>query len=118
MSFEHRLQMIARIAYAVAFSDGRVSPEERRALAAILTEHFPVYEQTEILQFFKDFDESHRTLGFVLDDGRIRKLQSYLFAEDNEKVLTMIHAIANSFEGVHPKEQVLIDKLEAKLGGL
>lgn len=115
MSFEHRLQMIARIAYAVAFSDGRVHPEERRALAAILQHHFPIYEQNEIMHFFKDFEETNRTTGFVLDDGRIRKLHTYLFKADNEKVLEMVRAIADSFEGVHPSEQVLLDKLEAKL---
>ncbi len=116
MAIDYRNQTIARVAFAVAQSDGGVQNVERDALQAYLSRHpetFTEDDQADILSYFDDF--AFQLGRPVLDDWRLKSLGMYLYAHDTRPVLELIEQIAESFEGIVPAEQALLDRIQSHL---
>ncbi len=116
MAIDYRNQTIARMAYAVAQSDGGVQSVEREALQAYLSEHpetFSDDDQADILSYFDDF--AFQLGRPVLDDWRLKSLGMYLYNHDTRPVLELIERIAQAYDGVVPAEAALLERIQAHL---
>jgi len=85
MSVEYRNQAIARVAFAVANSDGDVAPRERQALLDFMLRYpyvFDEYDRNDILAYFDNFMlhlDNYRRKTPVVDDWRIQNLTNYVY---------------------------------------
>ena len=116
MAIDYRNQTIARMAFAVAQSDGGIQNVEREALRQYLSQHPEVFsedDQADILSYFDDF--AFQLGRPVLDDWRLKSLSMYLYNHDTRPVLELIERIAESFEGIVPAERALLDRIQAHL---
>jgi tellurite resistance protein len=116
MALNHRNQTIARVAYAVAQSDGAVQKIERDTLQTYLEAHHDVFsedDQADILSYFDDFAFQLGTA--VLDDWRMKSLGVYLYTHDASPMLDLLDKIAEAYDGIVPQEAALIGRIREHL---
>jgi uncharacterized tellurite resistance protein B-like protein len=117
MSVEYRNQAIARVAFAVANSDGDVAPSERQALLDFMLRYpyvFDEYDRNDILAYFDNFLlhlDNYRRKTPVVDDWRIQNLTNYVYVEDLTAIGGMLDALAEADGSVLAEEQSLVARI-------
>ena len=119
MSIDYRNQAIARVAFAVASSDGEVAEHERQALEAFL-ERFPTvfdaFDRNDILAYFDNFRlhlTNYRRKHEVIDDWRIRNLTGYVFSNDLPPIAELLDVLALADGHLHPDEASLVSRIRS-----
>ena len=117
MSVEYRNQAIARVAFAVANSDGDVAPSERQALLDFMLRYpyvFDEYDRNDILAYFDNFMlhlDNYRRKTPVVDDWRIQNLTNYVFVEDLTAISGMLDALAEADGSVLAEEESIVSRI-------
>ena len=117
MSVEYRNQAIARVAFAVANSDGDVAPSERQALLDFMLRFpyvFDEYDRNDILAYFDNFMlhlDNYRRKTPVVDDWRIQNLTNYVFVEDLTAISGMLDALAEADGSVLAEEESIVSRI-------
>jgi hypothetical protein len=123
MSVEYRNQAIARVAFAVANSDGDVAPSERQALLDFMLRYpyvFDEYDRNDILAYFDNFMlhlDNYRRKTPVVDDWRIQNLTNYVYVEDLTAIGGMLDALAEADGSVLAEEQSLVARIRTFVEG-
>jgi uncharacterized tellurite resistance protein B-like protein len=117
MSVEYRNQAIARVAFAVANSDGDIAPSEREALLEFMLRYpdiFDEYDRNDILAYFDNFLlhlDNYRRKTPVMDDWRIQNLTNYVFVEDLSAISGMLDALAEADGNVLDEEASIVSRI-------
>lgn len=116
-----RNHTIARLAYALAQSDGTVTTPELQALEGFLLAHperFTVEDRFDILGFIDDFQfaQRGRTPAFWTE-WRLRQLPSLLLVDDAPVLLDLLMTLAEADRHVAPQELDLIARVREALNG-
>jgi len=123
MSVEYRNQAIARVAFAVANSDGDVAPSERQALLDFMLRYpyvFDEYDRNDILAYFDNFMlhlDNYRRKTPVVDDWRIQNLTNYVYVEDLTAIGGMLDALAEADGSVLAEELSLVARIRTFVEG-
>lgn len=118
MSLANRDQMLARLVYAIARTDGEVQPDERHTLADRLAELFEDLEANMILDYFDDFGDRQLLIKDVIDEFRLNNIDFYFTADDAPKVQRVMLEVAGAHSGVDEEEQALLDRINQALEAL
>lgn len=117
MSIDYRNQSIARVAFAVANSDGEVAEVERAALEHFL-ERFPHifddFDRTDILAYFDNFRlhlANYRRKHEVIDDWRIQNLTGYVFSNDLGPIADLLETLAQADGVLAADEASLVSRI-------
>ncbi len=116
-----RNHTIARLAYALAQSDGHVSASELQSLERFLHAHperFSPEDRFDILGFIDDFQfaQHGRSVAFW-SEWRLRRLPSLLLVDDAPVLLDLLMSVAEADRHVSPEEFELIARVREALNG-
>ncbi len=123
MTSPSRNHTIARLAYAIALSDGQVSPAEYDALDRFLLVHperFTAEDRYDILAFWDDFQFSqahHQRPTTVWGAWRLPTLAGQLLVDDAPAVIDLLITIAEADQRVTPDENEFVAQVREALSG-
>lgn len=118
-----RNRTLAKLAFAVAQSDGKVSPVEIKALERFLEvhpEHFSLDDRAEILAHAEDLQmrrDAFRRRVSSVDPIWLRSLSQTLLVDDAAVVIDLMLTVAEADRRVSPEEFELIATIREALSG-
>lgn len=118
-----RNRTVAKLAFAVAQSDGKVTPIEIMALERFLEvhpEHFSLDDRAEILVHAEDLQmrrDAFRRRTSAIDPIWLRSLSQTLLVDDAAIIINLMLTVAEADRRVSPEEFELIASIHEAFSG-
>ncbi len=113
---------IGQLAYAIAFSDGKIQKEEREKFQKIVSEHLKSkeysFDVSDIVFQIMERDRMDSETAYEWAIKEIRTNSHYLSPELKGNFISVMQKVADAYPPFSEKEKALMDRFKKDIEGL